>query len=111
MQRLATVRTLDVLSQVTPEWCLLIVGDAAMSPYELTAPGGAIDYDQHNAETGLAWLARLRETLPRSVWLNPEPEPYWEMTSTRLIRQVFPAMETLTAEGLGRAVTRLRRHR
>lgn len=107
--RLETIPTMEALRQLDDSWFLLVVGDAAMSPYELTAPGGCIDYFHHNDEPGLVWLQKLRETLPRSVWLNPEPEAYWSITSTQLVRRVFTDMHPLTLGGLDAAVRRLRR--
>ncbi len=101
--------TLDVLQCLDDSWMLIVVGDAAMSPYELTAPGGSIDYFHHNEEPGLVWMARVRQKIPHSVWLNPEPEPYWQIPSTRLVRGVFPEMYPLSLEGLGHAVEQLRR--
>src|SRR5271154_5499319 len=41
--------TFDVLHTYDPAWKLVFVGDASMSLYELTQPGGAIDH--FNAET------------------------------------------------------------
>ncbi len=99
--------TQEVLAEVTKKWCCIIVGDAAMHPYELTMPGGAIDYFTHNTEPGLRWLNRVAEAMPRSAWLNPEPVRYWDMPSTRIIREVFD-MFPLTIDGLSRAVTSLR---
>ena len=60
---------LDLLHTYGPDWRVVVVGDAAMSPYEITHPGGANEH--WNAETGEAWLRRLRETWPRSIWINP----------------------------------------
>ncbi len=54
-----------------------MVGDAWMSPFELTHRGGAIDMFHDNRETGLTWLRRLRERCPTSAWLNPEPRRIW----------------------------------
>ncbi len=109
MQRLDTVPTPAVLRDVDESWHLMIVGDAAMSPYELIAPHGCIDYWVRNEEPGVVWLQRLRERMPRSVWLNPEPQVAWELTSTRIVRKVFPDMYPLTLDGLDEAVERLRR--
>ncbi len=66
-----------------------------------------MDYFHNNSEPGLAWLTRIHETLPRSVWLNPEPLRYWDMPSIRLIKEIFP-MFPLTLAGLEDAVSALR---
>ncbi|RMH16200.1 MAG: hypothetical protein D6696_18765, partial [Acidobacteria bacterium] len=91
-------------------WSLIFVGDAWMSPFELTHAGGAIDLFHHNRDTGLAWLERFRRRCPDSVWLNPEPRRVWSAPSVRLVRHVFPMFE-LTLDGLGEAVDVLCRRR
>lgn len=94
----------DILRLYDASWLVIWVGDAAMSPYELTEEGGAIDYAQRNEETGLQWIQRFKAHFPCSVWLNPEPLPYWGRTSNQLIRTVFREMFPLTLEGLGEAI-------
>lgn len=110
-QRLETVSTADVLQYIGEDWYLIVVGDAAMSPFELTAPGGCIDYFHHNEDPGLVWLDRLRRRVPRAVWLNPEPAPYWEIPSAQLVRRVFADMFPLTIAGLDDGIAALRRKR
>lgn len=95
--------TSDVLKRLDHRWSVLFVGDAWMSPYELTHAGGAIDYFHNNRTTGLEWLRRFRERCPNSLWLNPEPKRIWTAPSVRLIRQVFP-MHELTLDGIAEAV-------
>ncbi len=105
-----SIATLDVLKEVDSSWHLLIVGDAMMNPYELTAPGGAINYYQHNAEAGIVWLQRLRERLPRSAWLNPEPPQAWRMTtSVQIVQKIFPTMFQLSIDGLRDAISSLKK--
>lgn len=99
--------TAEVLADLDRTWFVVLVGDAAMHPYELMAPGGSIDYYHHNAEAGLVWLNRIAERCPRSVWLNPDPPAYWEIPTNRRIRTLFE-MFPLTVDGLERAVTHLR---
>ena len=102
------VMTQDILNKVDQTWTLVMVGDAWMSPYELTHQGGAIYYGHQNAVTGLEWLNRLRKRMPKSIWLNPEPEKYWgSAKSIRLVKDVFPMYE-LTVDGLTEAVDYLR---
>ena len=95
--------TSDVLKRIDRRWSVLFVGDAWMSPYELTHPGGAIDLFHHNRTPGLEWLQRIRDRCSRSAWLNPEPRRIWRAPSIHLIRQVFPMFE-LTLDGLAEAV-------
>lgn len=98
--------TADVLKRVDDSWSVIFVGDAWMSPFELTHQGGAIDLFHQNTVTGLDWLKRIRAKCPKSVWLNPEPERIWSAPSIRLIRRVFP-MFPLTLDGLREAVDTL----
>lgn len=95
--------THEVLKRIDRTWSVIFVGDAWMSPYELTHQGGAIDFFHQNRDTGMSWLRRLRERCPNSIWLNPEPERIWRAPSIRLIREVFPMYE-LTLEGLAEAI-------
>jgi uncharacterized protein with von Willebrand factor type A (vWA) domain len=78
-----------------------------MAPSELTNLGGALSYNHNNRTTGLAWLQRIRERVPNSVWLNPESTNRWNEPTIRLIRAVFPMFE-LTLDGLTEAVDVLR---
>ena len=101
--------TWDLLRTYGPDWRLVIVGDAAMSPYELIEPGGGID--ESNAEAGIVWLRRLTEHYKKSIWWNPEPARAWEYTrSTQLIQQAIgPRMHPLTLDGIARGIDALRR--
>lgn len=99
-----------VLQNHDRTWYCVIVGDAAMAPYELTSEDGIWDYFQRSTDTGLVWLRRFADRFPRAVWLNPEPERYWGIPSTVLIRRVFD-MHPFTIDGLDRAIARLRQAR
>lgn len=99
--------TSQVLKELDHTWSVVFVGDAWMSPYELTYSGGALDYYHQNQDTGLAWLKRFRERCPSSVWLNPEPRKIWNAPTIHIIRQVFP-MYPLTIDGLTEAIDVLR---
>jgi len=99
--------TSEVLKSLDHTWSVVLVGDAWMSPYELTYTGGAIDYGHQNQDTGLTWLMRLRRRCPNSVWLNPEPRRIWNAPTIHLIRQVFPMYE-LTLDGLTESIDVLR---
>jgi uncharacterized protein with von Willebrand factor type A (vWA) domain len=110
IERRQTRPTLEVLEELDASWFCVLVGDAAMHPYELTMAGGAVDYYHRNEEPGVAWLHRLRRRFPRSAWLNPDPPHYWSGTSVQMIRQIFD-MFPLTLDGLDEAVEHLRRAR
>ena len=109
IEREEKIGTRQFLDQFDSSWFLFVVGDAAMSPYELTEIGGSVDYFHHNPEPGLVWIKRLKEHFSRSVWLNPEPESYWHIPSNVLVRRVFPEMFPMTLEGLERAIDQLKK--
>ncbi len=94
------IPTLDVLHRFNPDWRLILVGDATMSPYEIMQPGGSVEY--HNAEAGAVWMQRLVSTFPHHVWLNPEPEGLWSYRqSIGMIRElVHERMFPVTVAGL-----------
>ena len=97
--------------QLDASWRCIIVGDAAMAPGELMYAGGAIDLYYMNKRSGLSWLREIKEVVPRTVWLNPDPVRYWGTTYTTVkIREVFE-MYPLTLDGLEDAVRLLRRKR
>lgn len=99
--------TWDVLHTFPADYKVIFVGDASMSPYELTIPGGAVEH--MNAEPGALWLQRVSEIYHHAVWLNPVPEKYWGYTaSIDMIRQIFAQrMYPLTLEGLDAAMREL----
>ncbi len=96
--------THEILHKFTPDYKLIFVGDATMSPYEILQPGGSVEYN--NEEAGAVWLQRLTETYPKFAWLNPEPESLWQYRqSVSVIQQVMrQRMYPITIEGLERAM-------
>ncbi|MBC6981109.1 VWA domain-containing protein [Caulobacter sp. 17J80-11] len=101
--------TWDVLHRFPPDWKVIFVGDATMSPYEVAMPGGSIEH--WNEEAGAVWLQRVADTYAKAVWLNPTAERFWNYTqSTEMIRQIMgDRMFPLTIEGLDRAMKELGR--
>ena len=95
------ISTWDVLRTYGSDYKCIIVGDASMSPYEITHKGGANEH--WNKEAGHTWLERVREQWPDHIWLNPTPQKYWDYTeSIGLVQQVFGAdrMVPMTLSGL-----------
>ncbi len=88
---------------------VIIVGDACMNPYELFFAGGHINYWEQNDTPGIEWLHRLKQHYRRSVWLNPEPESYWQHPTIRAVREVYK-MFPLSISGMTEAVDELRSH-
>lgn len=101
--------TEKIMKELDSSWFVMIVGDAAMSPYELTEVGGAIDYYHHNPIPGIEWLRRIKDHFPKSIWLNPEPTQMWRIPSTMLIRKVFTEMFPMTLNGLDEAISTLKK--
>ena len=102
--------TWDVLHTYGPDYKVVIVGDASMSPYEVSSAGGSVEH--WNEESGKTWLNRLRQTWAHTVWLNPLPEKHWTYTpSIRMIQEVIgpQMMFPLTIDGLERAMRVLSR--
>ena len=104
-----TIPTLDVLHKFGPDWKVVFVGDAAMSPYEIAAPGGSVEH--WNAEAGAVWISRVTTQWPKAVWINPTPQPHWRYShSTAMLSELLCGrMYPLTLEGLGGAMKELGR--
>lgn len=98
--------TVELLRWLPPDTRLVIVGDAHMAPYELTARFGAIDYGYDNDEPGFVWLERLRKHFRHCAWLNPMSRRMWAHPTIQLVSQIFPMFE-LTLAGLEDAVKQL----
>jgi uncharacterized protein with von Willebrand factor type A (vWA) domain len=101
--------TLSVLRTYGKDYRVIFVGDATMSPWEISQPGGSVEH--WNAESGSVWMQRLTAAFPRLVWLNPEPRERWEYTaSVQITRELIgERMFPLTLEGLEGAIRELRR--
>lgn len=101
--------TWDVLHKYSADYKVIFVGDASMSPYEISYAGGSVEH--WNEEPGGVWLQRVCEVYENVVWLNPTPERYWEHTpSLQMIKQIFSdRMYGLTLEGLDSAMRELGR--
>lgn len=103
--------TWDVLHKFGPDYKLIFVGDASMSPYELTHAGGSVEH--MNDEAGAVWLKRLLDTYPAAAWLNVLPHAHWGYTqSVQIVRQLMhDRMYALTLDGLDEAMRELSRKR
>ncbi|MDH4981445.1 VWA domain-containing protein [Hyphomicrobium sp. D-2] len=103
------ISTLEVLNTYPPDYKVVFVGDASMSPYEISHAGGSVEH--MNPEPGALWLKRVSETWRHCVWLNPLPESQWPYTqSIAMIQRLMDGrMYPLTLEGLDRATGELMR--
>jgi uncharacterized protein with von Willebrand factor type A (vWA) domain len=86
---------------------VVFVGDASMSPYEITMPGGSVEH--WNEEPGHAWVERLLGHFHKAVWLNPVPRNHWDYThSIGLIRELVSGrMYPLNLEGIDQGMREL----
>ncbi len=101
--------TWDVLHKFGHDYKVIFVGDASMSAYEITHPGGSVEH--FNEESGAVWLQRITKVYPAAVWLNPVPEAHWGYTqSVKLIKQLMnDRMYPLSLAGLDDAMRELTR--
>ena len=104
-----TIPTWEVLHTYPHDYKVIFVGDASMSPYEITYPGGSVEH--WNEESGEAWMRRTLDVYPHAVWLNPTPERHWGHTSSiGVMRQLMEGrMFPLTLGGLDAAARELNR--
>ncbi len=103
------IGTDDIIRTFGPDYRLIFVGDASMSPYEISQPGGSVEH--WNKEPGAVWIDRLTVHFRRSLWINPLRQDYWGYTqSVGMIRQLMGnRMYPLTLGGLEDAARELAR--
>src|SRR5450631_3481550 len=99
--------TTEVIRTYGPDYKLILVGDATMSPYEITYAGGSVEH--WNAEAGSVWLQRLIKHYPKFAWINPQPPSRWRQTaSIETTRDLLEGrMYPLTLAGLDDAIDAL----
>jgi uncharacterized protein len=103
------IPTWEIMHKYPHDYKIIFVGDASMSPYEVTVPGGSVEY--FNEEPGAIWLKRLTDIYESVVWLNPIQRESWDyVPSMQLIRElVGDRMYPLTLGGIADAMTELKR--
>ncbi|MGV8844698.1 MAG: vWA domain-containing protein [Pseudomonas sp.] len=94
------ISTQDLLNTYGADYKVVFVGDAAMSPYEITQAGGSVEH--WNDEPGYLWIKRFMEKYQKLVWINPYPKDTWDYNaSTHILRElVNDHMYPLTLAGL-----------
>ena len=94
------IPTWQVLRTYGPDYKLVIVGDGAMSPYEINMAGGSVEH--WNEEAGTVWLERLTGHYRRSAWLNPTPKQSWgHVRSINMLNDLMEGrMFPLTVNGI-----------
>ncbi len=109
-RRADMIPTWDVLNKYPSDYKVIVVGDATMSPYEITYSGGSVEH--WNEEPGGIWIQRFVEQYPNFAWLNPVKQGAWEYTgSIQLIRELIgpDRMFEMTLQGLDEAMKELGR--
>jgi uncharacterized protein len=98
------VGTVEVMRTYGADYKLILVGDATMSPYEITQAGGSVEH--WNAEAGSVWLQRLMAHFRKFAWINPQPQSRWRHTaSIEMTRELLEGrMYPLTLAGLDDAI-------
>ena len=67
VETLSVKTTWDILNKYPQDYKVIFVGDAAMSPYEITIPGGSVEH--WNEESGHVWMQRILENLTKRFGL------------------------------------------
>ena len=104
------IATWDVLHKFPHDYKVIFVGDATMSPYEVSYPGGSVEH--WNEEPGAVWLQRVTQIYPHFAWLNPSREANWRYTqSIGMVADIIGPhrMFPLTLAGLEGAMRELSR--
>jgi uncharacterized protein with von Willebrand factor type A (vWA) domain len=103
------LNTFDIVHKFPHDYKVIFVGDATMSPYEITYPGGSVEH--WNEEAGAVWMDRVTQIYKHAVWLNPTAERHWDYTpSIGLVKQIMgDRMFPLTIDGLEKAMKELSR--
>jgi uncharacterized protein with von Willebrand factor type A (vWA) domain len=102
--------TLDVLHSYPRDYKVIFVGDASMSPYEVSHAGGSVEH--MNTEPGAVWLKRAADAFPNLVWLNPEKPSQWGYSqSNTMIQSIIgpDKMFPMTLQGIDNAMRALGR--
>jgi hypothetical protein len=95
---------IDSFAKLDPDTRLIIVGDASMAPYELSAADGSIYAYERSGKPSIQRLKFLADTFSHAIWMNPIPQDHWNGTySINIIRNIFPMFE-LSLDGLEKAV-------
>lgn len=101
--------TSQLLHTYPSDYKIVFIGDASMSPYEITHIGGSVEH--MNDESGATWISRVTDIYPHSVWLNPVPEAHWGYTPSigMMQRLIGGRMYPMTLQGLDGAMRELMR--
>jgi uncharacterized protein with von Willebrand factor type A (vWA) domain len=106
-RRTDTTSVWDIIHKYGSEYKVIFVGDATMGPYEITYPGGSVEH--WNEEAGITWMQRLLNHFKNAIWLNPQPEKYWNYhASINILHEVMEQrMYPLTLHGISDGIKEL----
>ncbi|MDR0220555.1 MAG: VWA containing CoxE family protein [Lachnospiraceae bacterium] len=96
-----------VFRNLSSDYKVIIVGDAAMAPEELYSETGNYR-GPNNGLSGFAWLNLLKRHYKKVVWLNPKMAPGhapWREAETA-VKNLFP-MYRMSVAGLNKAMETL----
>ena len=78
----------DLLRKYNSKTKVIVIGDALMSPYEISYPGGSVEH--WNELPGSFWLEKINGHFEKIIWLNPEEKNNWQYSqSTNMIKDIF----------------------
>ncbi len=99
--------TWDLIHRFGEDYKVIFIGDATMSPYEITYPGGSVEH--WNEEAGSAWMQRITAHFKKVIWLNPEPRDHWDYhPSIQVARELVEnRMYPMTLAGLEQGMKQL----
>ncbi len=105
------ISTWDVFAKYPHDYKVIFVGDATMSPYEITYPGGSVEHT--NPEPGVLWMQRVMSIYKDMIWFNPQSESVWDYhESIRITREIIgERMFPLTISGLDQGMRMLSKGR
>ena len=114
MKHTKRIKIEKLLKQLDGDTCVIIVGDAAMAPYELFHLTGNKEFFYRNlfynsdvsdeGITGWQRLLQLKTRFSKIIWLNPNK--HWESQTQIQISSEVP-MFPMTLEGLENAIRKL----
>lgn len=104
LNRENTVSLFDIMNTYDASYKLIFVGDASMSPYEISHPYGSIDFI--NEQPGSYWFQKMSAHFNKIVWLNPVTQSYWPyVQSVGIVQELLgDRMFPLTVEGIHKAI-------
>lgn len=108
-RRSETIPTMDILHKYPKDYRVIFVGDASMSPYEITSQYGCLEH--LNEEPGAQWMEKITSHFNRVIWLNPIAQRYWGYTHSVGLTQKLMSnhMYPLTIEGITKGIAALSR--